>query len=110
MGELVDFIQYKKKILLKSWLNKSQSKLNEEIPPLVEWGWEAYKEDTLINQKYDAIIGEQEEFAFLIRDNKCFYYQMSIGELALGLEFGTLSEPSYIHDYSKSKDSVSVSS
>ena len=72
-----------------------------ELPSPAEFGWVAVdhvegRPIQWMNAEYGALIGYvpgATDLVYLDRNHRCCSWAMSLEELALGLEFGTLPEP-----------------
>lgn len=107
MGELIDFTR----VLRDQNLAEQIAKFNENfvddvIPEPEEFGWivaERIDETPVryFHPAYQAFIGYipgEPDFVFLDYNHEIRSYYMSLRELALGLQFGTLPEPEAILD------------
>lgn len=105
MGELIDFTRIlRDRDLAKRLEEFNRSFVDDVIPEPEEFGWiVAERIDgtpaKYFNPKYQAFIGYipgEPDYVYLDFKNENRSYFMSLRELALGLEFGTLPEPEHI--------------
>lgn len=97
MGELVNIAPILKQRRLKGILSDWQEELDKmEVPSPTEFGWTPTKfvqglPTQYVNLKHDALIGYHDsESVFLSYRGEEILYEMTLDELALGIETGTL--------------------
>lgn len=99
MGTLINLKDFKNKKHLTDAISELNS--NKEYPPVENYGWKIVDEVDNLPIKYfcpktKAIVGYvigNTEYVYLDYKHFTYVYNMSIEDLVLGLEFGTLPDP-----------------